>query len=188
MSKETPEDLAFLIFSKGNSTLGDFLTLMRFNEPFYDGRQKLIVELGTDNGLGAMVLASKGARVTTIDNHRDKHLMIWQYLLEPLGINAVLNHTADAAMLCGNESVDVLYVDGDHTYEGVKRDYEAWFPKMKVGGVIIFHDMDPGHEGVWEFFNRDIQDELESGRLREIDCTETQRGHHSVIKVFVREK
>ena len=188
MKKETPEDIAFLTFSKGNSTLGDFLTLMRFNEPFYDGREKIIVELGTDMGLGAMVLASKGARVTTIDNHRDKHLMIRQYLIEVLGINAVLSYTADAAIFYGNENVDVLYIDGDHNYEGVRRDYKAWFPKVKIGGVIIFHDMDPGHEGVWEFFNRDIQEELKQGKLREIDCTETQRGHHSVIKVFVREK
>ncbi|WP_417525609.1 class I SAM-dependent methyltransferase [Marinovum sp.] len=35
---------------------------------------------------------------------------------------------------------DMVYVDGDHEYEGVLRDIEAVLPKMKPGGVIIFND------------------------------------------------
>jgi len=42
-------------------------------------------------------------------------------------------------------SVDVLFIDGDHTYEGVKRDFELYFSKVAVGGVIIFHDATKGY-------------------------------------------
>lgn len=35
---------------------------------------------------------------------------------------------------------DVIYIDGDHAYEGVKRDIEASVPKLKPQGVLIFND------------------------------------------------
>ena len=38
------------------------------------------------------------------------------------------------------ESIDFAYVDGDHSYEGVKADLAALFPKMRLGGVMAFDD------------------------------------------------
>ena len=37
--------------------------------------------------------------------------------------------------------VDVLFIDADHTYEGVKKDYELWSPLVRNGGCIVFHDV-----------------------------------------------
>ncbi len=37
-------------------------------------------------------------------------------------------------------SIDFAYVDGDHSYEGVKADLAALFPKMRLGGVMAFDD------------------------------------------------
>lgn len=37
--------------------------------------------------------------------------------------------------------IDVLFIDGDHTYEGVKRDYEMYSPLVRDGGLIGFHDI-----------------------------------------------
>lgn len=36
--------------------------------------------------------------------------------------------------------VDFLVIDADHTYEGVKRDIQAWWPLVERGGLVYFHD------------------------------------------------
>jgi predicted O-methyltransferase YrrM len=38
------------------------------------------------------------------------------------------------------EPVSFLWIDGDHTYEGVALDFEAWLPRLMDGGIIAFHD------------------------------------------------
>jgi cephalosporin hydroxylase len=40
-------------------------------------------------------------------------------------------------------SFDFLFVDGDHRYGSVKRDYELYAPLVEPGGVIAFHDVSP---------------------------------------------
>lgn len=39
-----------------------------------------------------------------------------------------------------NNKFDYIFIDGDHRYESVKRDYEEWVPKLEVGGYVAFHD------------------------------------------------
>lgn len=39
-----------------------------------------------------------------------------------------------------NESIDFLFIDGDHTYNAVKKDFELYYPKVKKNGLIFFHD------------------------------------------------
>jgi predicted O-methyltransferase YrrM len=41
----------------------------------------------------------------------------------------------------GREKVDLLFIDGDHTYEGVKKDFEMYSPLVRKGGIIAFHDI-----------------------------------------------
>jgi cephalosporin hydroxylase len=47
--------------------------------------------------------------------------------------------------ILGDEKVDFLFIDGDHTYEGVKSDFETYFPLVRNGGFVAFHDIVPGH-------------------------------------------
>jgi spermidine synthase len=49
---------------------------------------------------------------------------------------------------------DVIFIDGDHSYEGVKRDFENSLPLLSEGGSVIFHDINSrGCEGVVRFWN-----------------------------------
>lgn len=43
--------------------------------------------------------------------------------------------------LLAGRPIDFLYIDGDHTYEGVRRDYELYAPLVRPGGLIAFHDI-----------------------------------------------
>jgi predicted O-methyltransferase YrrM len=43
--------------------------------------------------------------------------------------------------LLGGEYIDFLFVDGDHTYEGVKQDWEMYSPLVRPGGLVVFHDV-----------------------------------------------
>ena len=45
--------------------------------------------------------------------------------------------------LLQGESVDVLFIDGDHRLAGVRRDYELWKDCVRPGGHIVFHDIVP---------------------------------------------
>jgi predicted O-methyltransferase YrrM len=40
-----------------------------------------------------------------------------------------------------DKKIDFLFIDGDHTYEGVKRDFQMYSPLVKKEGVIAFHDI-----------------------------------------------
>jgi len=43
-------------------------------------------------------------------------------------------------ILNGNQ-LDFLFIDGDHTYEGVKKDFEMYSPHVRRGGIVAFHDI-----------------------------------------------
>jgi predicted O-methyltransferase YrrM len=47
------------------------------------------------------------------------------------------------ATILQNNKIDLLFIDGDHTYEGMKKDFEMYEPLVKVGGIIILHDVVP---------------------------------------------
>ena len=42
--------------------------------------------------------------------------------------------------------VDMLFIDGDHTYEGVKQDWEMYSSLVRPGGIIVFHDVAGNYE------------------------------------------
>jgi glycosyltransferase involved in cell wall biosynthesis len=57
-----------------------------------------------------------------------------------------------------NNAIDFVYIDADHSYEGVKKDLNIWFPRVRGGGVIGGHDYGHGNfpgvkKAVDEFFH-----------------------------------
>lgn len=61
--------------------------------------------------------------------------------------------SVDAAKLYEDGSLDFVFIDASHDYENVKNDIIAWFPKVKLGGIMGGHDYDNMFLGVVQAVN-----------------------------------
>jgi predicted O-methyltransferase YrrM len=115
----------------------------------------VIVEIGSWKGRSTIWLASgarlAGQRVYAIDPHRGSRedptadtLRDFQVNLARTGLAdvvepMVMSSAEAAARIPG--PVELLFIDGDHSYEGVRRDAELWLPRLMDGGIVMFHDV-----------------------------------------------
>jgi len=118
-----------------------------------------IVEIGSWKGKSTIWLASafsnkENAKVYAVDSHagsperergyeKINTFPQFQENIKSAGLdNKVipLRKTSAAAAEKFNGKIDLLFIDGSHIYEAVKKDLELWIPKMKASGWLVMHD------------------------------------------------
>jgi hypothetical protein len=144
-------------------------------------RPQVIVELGTYNGLSFFTFCQSmqehnieglcyavdtwagdehtgGYDTSIIDgvrSHAREHYRGFTYLLQ-MYFNDALQHFE-------SDSIDLLHIDGLHTYDAVKEDFTNWYPKVRPGGIVLFHDIEARIKdyGVWKLWS-ELQAEHET--------------------------
>ena len=126
---------------------------------FYDELIKLpdagsMLDIGTGLGHSATMFAKAKPSwiIYTIDPYReyfddrfDKNIRIggietalaW---FEKEGVTNVLRIVGDSTQIPWNIRLDAVFIDGNHAYDYVKKDFEKFRPFVKKGGIILFHD------------------------------------------------
>jgi hypothetical protein len=121
-------------------------------------RPRRFVELGTHSGnsfcafLQAAAAVSATGEFFAVDHWRgDEHAgryeeEIYQDLKRYVetrygSSSALLRMSFDQALERFDDgSIDLLHIDGLHTYEAVRHDFDGWLPKMSDRGIVLLHD------------------------------------------------
>jgi len=131
-----------------------------------------LVELGTHNGFSysafcqAVQEAQLATRCYAIDTWEgDDHSGYYgEHIYQDIkawhdarftAFSQLRRTTFDQAVaVFADGSIDLLHIDGLHTYEAVKHDFDTWRAKLSSRAIVLFHDTDvrQGDFGVWRFW------------------------------------
>lgn len=137
-----------------------------------EARPRIFVELGSHNGTSYLGFCQTVARCGletrcfAVDTWQgDEHSGFYgEEVFQTLsghnnasyaGFSQLMRMTFDDALAYfADGSVDLLHIDGLHTYEAVKHDFETWLPKLSSRGVVLFHDTMVRERGfgVWQLW------------------------------------
>ena len=132
-------------------------------------KPNIVVELGVDYGHSTFCLASPNIGTvyaidcfegdihagfkTTENIFKDfKTKLLNKSLLLSDNIIPIKGYFDDV-VLTFDKQIDILHIDGLHTYEAVKNDFEKWSVKTNPNAVIIMHDVIAYSDSVGKFFN-----------------------------------
>lgn len=112
---------------------------------------KHLLEIGTYRGITAAYMAGFVEQVTTIDlkdgkMERDGQLFDRVRFWQAMGVGNIslrlVETEAEKAAIIAPLDFDFAFIDGDHSYQGVKADFE----KVRHCGAVLFHDYTPGND------------------------------------------
>lgn len=113
--------------------------------------RRSVVELGIMHGVTTGILRSVLApdgTVTGIDPHPRGRLGVsFERLVaqrevdrHPRGRVVLLRERSDEAARTWTAPIDFLFIDGDHSWTGIERDWRDWTPHLVAGGLVALHD------------------------------------------------
>lgn len=144
-------------------------------------RPKTVLEIGTSTGGTFFIwsrLAAKDALLISIDLPGGESDWAYPRWKEPFyktfaskgqTIELIRGDSHSEAIVAqlkkvlGDRKVDFLFIDGDHSYEGVKKDYDLYSPFVQKGGIIAFHDIVEFPEST-KVKVKDFWDEVKQGK------------------------
>jgi hypothetical protein len=85
----------------------------------------------------------------------------------------LVGNTNAIGAIVANNSADMVFIDADHRYSGIKKDIETWYPKVRPGGILCGHDFERPLNQVdlkraLEFCETDFVDNLHYGVIRAV--------------------
>jgi hypothetical protein len=114
-------------------------------------KPRRLLEIGSYRGYTALYLAQnvdEGAQVVTVDRYTE-HGEAYRNAAERTRIERRIGETAPVLFAQDvPASYDLIFIDADHTYEGVRRDTQLALPLVSVRGYIAWHDY-----ANWGYFN-----------------------------------
>lgn len=125
-------------------------------------RSLRMIEIGSYEGQSSEIFATYFAHVTCVDPWESGYdpadvvsqvdlshaFKVFRKRMKPYENVTVVKARSHFAADILVAEVDFVYIDGEHTYEAVKRDIAAWLPRVKPGGYIGGHDYSDGWPGV----------------------------------------
>jgi O-antigen biosynthesis protein len=133
-------------------------------------RPQVIVELGTHMGLSALAMGlalrdlGEGGRLFAVDSwegdpqaglYSNQVYDTFLDRIEKLGLGSTiipLKMYFDEARDKIPTPIDLLHIDGLHTWEAVNHDFDTFGPLVRPGGLVIFHDVNTGFEDLRRFW------------------------------------
>jgi hypothetical protein len=131
-------------------------------------KPKIIVELGVDYAHSTFALAGgKEGIIYGIDSFEGdiqagyrNTLEIVQEMKNKLINEGLINNNIifikgyfSEVAKTFNQEIDILHIDGLHSYEAVKEDFYTWITKTNTNGIILFHDVESYPNTVGRLFN-----------------------------------
>jgi len=146
----------------------------------------VIVEIGSFMGLSAIVMGcglrdsgNYSTRIYCVDSWDSRYLEkvevsdtreLYDIFMENVvraGLQSFIcpirKRSMEAVADFAVHSVDLLFIDGDHSFESCYADLTSWYQKVRPGGIIVGHDCRPGqgvHKAVEKFKSECSQDYL----------------------------
>lgn len=108
------------------------------------GRSACFVGLALkENGTGRLYAIDPHVRTAWNDLDSVDTFSVMQQNVTELDLDSVVKivrSTSAEAAATWSEPIDLLFIDGDHSYDGVKADWERFSPFVSEFGVVVFHD------------------------------------------------